>query len=220
MEKKVNNKLYERIIDKQLMVNYELNEALHYTKAFKKFCKENQNSIRAKLEEHGIATDDPEEELKIELEDAFLDTMEGKKVLDKLLENELIEPMAVGYSRKLLDRRYLSLHIDLSYSKKRIMIELNHIIATIQAQMDRLLDSPRGKAILKPDEIQRSYKAYDLVEEYLAKGDNYHQSLTKATIALFSKVRAIRLKNPPAEDRRYQETRRWYRRAKAIIKDL
>jgi hypothetical protein len=177
-------------------------EAIWHTQAFREFCEQEMN--REKRDE--------------DLKSDFLQTPKGRQVMSRLKGLKPHE-MAISWDRKLLAEKFLSLRINLTFPKERIRAEFEDILNEVHPRVKRTIP-PRGAAIMELDDIKLMYRAYNLVEEFLAQGNNEHQSIHEATLKLYTKVRRPRLANPPAEDRRYQQVRRWHEKAKRIINDL
>jgi hypothetical protein len=107
--------------------------------------------------------------------------------------------------------------VDLTFSKERIRAEFEHyILNKLHPKVQRPPTPDRGDGIPKdPNEIDQMCRAYNLVEEHLAKGLNEHESVLHATLRLYTNKRKPRLEYPPSNDKRYQQVKRWHRRLKA-----
>lgn len=229
-------KTYEQIINESALRHYEAFEAIWHTRLFRQFCEQEKSRIKEDLEsrlqtlsqksakdrevyEQALLELSFDEALNEALRSAFLGTFSGKQVMARLPGLDFHEG-AIGGGRELLVGQYLLLHINLARPKNLIKAEFENILDKMHPCVKQLSHPPRGGAIRNPDEIDTMFRAYDLVEEHLAKGDNNHQSVLAATLQLYTKVRLPRLKNPPAEDKRYQQVFRWHKRAKEIIPNL
>lgn len=228
------SKTYDQIINKGALRNYEAFEAIWHTRAFRQFCEQNKSRVKEDLESRLQALSQksakdrevyeqawielPFDEVLAEaLRSAFVSTFAGKQVMGRLKGLDVHEG-AIGYDKELLAGKYLRMHIDLTKPKILIMAWFKHIIDKEHPKVERLPTPPRGAAIRDPDKIDTMFRAYDLVEEHLSRGENIHQSVLKATLQLYTKVRQPRLKTP-VEDKRYQTVLRLHERAKKIINE-
>jgi hypothetical protein len=194
MSKKLPKNPYQPYMLKDALHNHLAFKAVWLTKAFKDFSLANQ--VRY-----------PDE---ASLRSAFIGTPEGQEVLAVLEVFELRE-MAISYDRELYQGKYLTIRVDLSFPKNRILAEFQRILNEKHLTINR---PPRGEKLRTKAEINQMLRAYELVEDFMAQGESYHQALIKTAVALFSKTRSIRLADPPSVDRRYQQIRRWHQTLK------
>jgi len=208
-------------------------EALWKTKAYRDFCQRDQDRVEkelaAELREISQKPENEREDYELQrlkwdhdtalndaLQRAFVSSFEGQNVMRQLKEFEF-KKLAISCSRELVAGKYLSCSIDLTFSKKQIRAEFENILKKKHRPGKR---PPRGAAIMGLDEINHMFRAYNLVENFLGQGESYHQGVLKATWQLYTKARRPRLKNPPAEDKRYQQVLRWHKKMKNHIGDL
>lgn len=235
--KQTPQKTYQSIMNELALKNYLAYKAVWLTRTFRKFCQENQEQVKEKLETRlrEISQKSKKERDNIEqiwldisfdkemdktLREAFLNTFEGKQVLAKLKVCE-IRDGAISYDRKLIAERYLSIRsIDLTLPKKEIRAEFEHILNKMHPQVKRPQTVPRGAAKMDKANIDLMLRTYKLVENFLDQGENYSQSLIMAAKDIFSKARAIRISPNPIEDKRYRQVKYWHERVKDLIGDL
>jgi hypothetical protein len=115
---------------------------------------------------------------------------------------------------------FLLLRLNLMFPKKQILAEFNHILNEWHDKVKQRDRPPRRTNIMSVEGIELMYRAYDLVEEYLVRGENKNQSVLQATLQLFTKKRKPHLENPPYTDKRYQQVKRWHQKAKDCIGEL
>jgi hypothetical protein len=239
---------FDKIRWKWALRFYEAEQAIWHTRAFQQFCRKERNQVKKELEgrlqafakkpesareiyEQALLETPFEEALQEALKSAFLRTNKANDIQSRLDSRGLApHETAIYFNRKLHlgpeggehhqgGEQFIELRIDLTFPKERIRAEFEPILNEWHPRVKQRPRPPRGTKIMDLDEIDLMYRAYDLVEANLSQGETKEQSVIKATQALYSKARAIRL-DPPAEDKRYQQVLRWHEKVNEIIGDL
>ena len=235
---------YNMITREWVLRHHEAYEAIWRTRAFRQFCKRDKDRVKKQVEDRRYAlsqkpkedreANEPawldlpfDEAVDMALRSAFLETNEAQIIQDRLDSKGLgLHRGAIAVNPKLIPgpqagEQYISFLVDLAFPKERLRAEFEHILDEWYPRVQRPPVSPRGaKIFLNTDDIDRMYRVYDLVEEHLAQGDTRHESVLKATIQFYTKVRRPRLETPPASDKRYQQVMRWHQKVKDLIGEL
>ncbi|MGO9620769.1 MAG: hypothetical protein ACLPT6_05120 [Desulfobaccales bacterium] len=223
--------------------HHEVYEAIWHTRAFRRFCERTLDRVKQEVadrrsalsqkpaedrEAHEAAWIDLpfDEAVDMALRSAFLETNEAQIIQDRLdLMGLGMHRGAIAVNPKLIPgpqagEQYISLLVDLAFPKEHLRTEFEHILDEWRPRVQQPPAPPRGTAIMEMTDINLMYRAYDLVEEHLAQGDTRHESVLKATLQFYTRTRRPRLKEPPVNDKRYQQVKRLHDRVKSIIGDL